>query len=95
MRRKQHRHPALETAVFAAALLLSAFIARELWRRRASAQEVEAPMKAVEIHATHPDYAAPSRGRTEQAVMNVPPIKLTRVQPRGPKPRVPPVPQQP
>ncbi len=88
---RRHRHPALETAVFAAALLLSAFIARELWRRRPI---VSSPMERGK-RLTQPygedmplpksfGQATPSH-RTEQAVSGVAPIKLTRVQRRKPK----------
>ncbi|PIR17793.1 MAG: hypothetical protein COV48_08280 [Elusimicrobia bacterium CG11_big_fil_rev_8_21_14_0_20_64_6] len=79
------RHPALETAVFAAALILAAFLIREFWSRRSAAnpapQETTAAiMEPVELKAARP--APVSHGRTEQAVTGVPPLKLSRVQPR-------------
>ncbi len=88
MRRRQQRHPALETAVFAAALLLSAFIARELWMRRSSARPAPetTSIQPAALNLTRPPLPLMSPGgRTEQAVTGVAPIKLTRVQRRKPK----------
>jgi hypothetical protein len=96
MRRRQHRHPALETAVFAAALLLSAFIARELWRRRATpAPAAETGRQgAIELNPTRPPLPSTTPGgRTEQAVTGVPPLKLSRLQPHKPKPEAVPAPK--
>lgn len=94
--RRQKRHPVLETAVFAAALLLSAFIARELWRRRFAAQPAPetAVVQPAVLNPARPSLplAAPAR-RTEVAVTGVAPIKLTRVQRRKPKPAVVPAPK--
>jgi len=96
MRRRPHRHPVLETAVFTAALLLAVFIGRELWRRRGPAPVVADPA-AVEPIALHPTYpplpAAAKTSRTETAVSGVAPIKLTRVQRRRPKSGVVPAPK--
>ncbi|MDD5302392.1 MAG: hypothetical protein PHS14_04710 [Elusimicrobia bacterium] len=96
MRRGQKRHPALEAAVFAAALLLSAFIARELWRRRSPAQPAPdtAVMRPIELNLTRPPLPLEdSPRRTEAAVTGVAPIKLTRVQRRKPKPAAVPAPR--
>ena len=93
MRGRQQRHPVLESAVFAAALLLSAFVARELWRRRPVTPDravgeavplAESVGKAVESNPYRPPLpAAASTHRTERAVTGgVPAIKLTRVQGR-------------
>ncbi len=96
MRRRSKRHPVLETAVFAAALLLSAFIARELWQRRSAAPEpvvVEAPVRrAAPLNITYAPMPASAR-RTEQAVTGVAPIKLTRVERRKPKAEAVPAPR--
>ncbi len=87
MRRGPGRHPALETAVFAAALLLSAFIARELWSRRRAA------LRAPEAAGLQPAAPNLSRAplpleagtrRTERAVTGVAPIKLVRARRRKP-----------
>ncbi len=97
MRRRQHRHPALEAAVFAAALLLFAFIGRELWRRRAAAPAAGQPSGAAVPVALDPAKPAlPSKsspGRTETAVIGAPSIKLSRVQRRKPKNAPVPVPR--
>jgi len=96
MRRRSKRHPAIETAVFAAALLLSAFIARELWQRRSAAPSpaaLETPVRrAAPLNISYPPAAVPAH-RTEQAVTGVAPIKLTRVQRRKPKPDAVPAPK--
>ena len=96
MRRRSKRHPVLETAVFAAALLLSAFIARELWQRRTAAPSPVVPetsvKRAAPLNITYAPMPAPAR-RTEQAVTGVAPIKLTRVQRRKPKADPVPAPQ--
>ena len=82
------RHSGL--AHFAAALLLTAFVGRELWLRRGA---VGADAK-IEPSKTQPIVLTPDRPplplraserRTETAVIGVPPIKLTRVQRRRPK----------
>jgi hypothetical protein len=44
------RHPALEAGVIAAALLLAAFVGRELWRRR-SAPSAAPPIAVAEPSA--------------------------------------------
>jgi hypothetical protein len=80
--RRQHRHPVLEAAVFAAALLLAGFVGRELWRRRAPEPEVpkagfEDFVPDVAVNPTRPPL--PGRGRTETAVTTVPSVKLTRI----------------
>jgi len=87
MRRRQHRHPAVETAVFAAALLLAAFIARELWvRRAAAAPEPEKVTMPAVLEISYPPLPQKAtEQRTEQAVSGVAPIKLTRMQPRKQK----------
>lgn len=94
MRRRQHRHPALEAAVFAAALLLAAFVGRELWRRRAAVPSAERPSGTAEPAVLNPAKPALPSGspsaRTETAVIGAPSIKLSRVQRR--KPRAAPVP---
>lgn len=82
MRRRKHRHPALETAVFAAALLLAAFIGRELWLRRPAARPVPAAasVQALALDVSFPPSPrAETARRTETAVTGVAPIKLTRV----------------
>jgi hypothetical protein len=99
MRRRSKRHPALETAVFAAALLLSAFIARELWHRRFAAQPppsaaVPAERQPAVLNPTRPPLpVAASPRRTEVAVTGVAPIKLSRVQRRKPGPASVPAPK--
>lgn len=97
MRRRQHRHPVLEAAVFAAALLLAAFVGRELWRRRAPDPSAAAASSAAEPAALKPDKPAlPSKNpsaRTETAVIGAPSIKLSRVQRRKPKAAPVPVPK--
>lgn len=97
MRRRQHRHPALEAAVFAAALLLAAFVGRELWRRRGAAASAAASASSAQPVALDPAKPPlPSKnpaGRTETAVIAVPSIKLSRVQRRKPKTAPVPVPK--
>lgn len=87
MRKSSHRHPYVEAAVFGAALLLAAFIGRELWARRAPADPKE-PVITTPIVLTPerlPLPGKPTTGRTETAVTGAPPIKLSRVQRRRPK----------
>ncbi len=82
--------------MFAAALLLSAFIARELWRRRGAPSSVAGTevQRPVALNLTRPPLPSTSPGgRTETAVTGVAPIKLTRVQRRKPKPAPIPVPR--
>jgi hypothetical protein len=89
MRGRPHRHPVIESAVFAAAILLSAFIARELWSRRATAApppESAGPAPVALNPARPPLPEVAGTRRTEDAVTAVAPIKLTRVQPRKLKP---------
>ncbi|MCM2303375.1 MAG: hypothetical protein NDJ72_01635 [Elusimicrobia bacterium] len=99
MRRRSKRHPVLETAVFAAALFLAAFVGRELWRRRGEAprpspEPSAAELKPAPLNITYPPLpSAAASGRTETAVAGVPPLKLTRVQRRKPKPSVVPAPK--
>ena len=98
MRRRAHRHPAIETAVFAAALLLAAFIARELWVRRSAPLPppvAEPAPAATAVRATLQPAIVLTRpvSRTERAVTAVAPIKLTRVQRRKPKGDVVPAPK--
>lgn len=85
MRKRPHRHPALETAVFAAALLLAAFVGRELWRRRAAmaSPAVETgPQTPAPLNPTRTTYFGPAPApRAVTAVMVPSPIKLTRVKP--------------
>lgn len=96
MRTGRHRHPVLEAAVFAAALLLSAFVARELWRRRpvprpATGSEIVPP---IVLSPSHPALTREEeRRRTETGVNSVAPIKLSRVQPPKHRDAVPPVPK--
>lgn len=90
MRRSAHRHPYVEAAVFGAALLLAAFVGRELWVRRAAgaASRPPEPSRTEPIALTPerpPLPLRPSERRTETAVTGAPPIKLTRVQRRKPK----------
>ena len=96
MRRRAQRHPAVETAVFAAALLLAAFIARELWLRRAataSAPEAAAMRPAV-LNPTFPPLPTAETGHhTETAVTSVAPIKLVRAQQRKSRPASVPAPK--
>ena len=85
MRRRSQRHPAIETAVFAAALLLSAFIARELWLRRSASPSTpgSAALQPVMLNPTFPPLPTVEKGhQTEVAVTSVAPIKLSRVQRR-------------
>lgn len=95
MRGRSKRHPVLETAVFAAALLLAAFIGRELWQRRAPAPPAEPEgMQPVALRPDRPALPSASEPkRTETAVTGVPPIKLTRVQRRKPTAPVVPAPK--
>ena len=81
--------------MFAAALLLAAFIARELWSRRGPALTApEARVMPAALNVTRPPLPAAQSGpRTEQAVSGVAPIKLTRVQRAKPKAVAVPVPQ--
>ncbi len=85
MSRRSHRHPYVEAAVFAAAAVLAAFIARELWLRRPPASPA-APPQPADIRAValppRPALEPASQARTETAVTGVAPIKLTRVQRR-------------
>lgn len=86
MRRRQQRHPALDAAVFAAALLLSAFIARELWLRRTPVMLEPAALRPVVLNPGLPPLPVAATGhRTEVGVNGVAPIKLTRVQRRASK----------
>ncbi len=92
MRRSAHRHPVVENAVIAAALILAAFVGRELWRRRPSAQEEAKP---AELKVTRPAVPQPeATKRTETAVVGVAPIKLTRIQPGKPRQARVPAPKQ-
>jgi len=98
MKRRSQRHPYVEAAVFAAALLLAAFIARELWARRQALPPVEDPpgkmQETLILNPTRPPLPAPATGsRTEQAVSIVAPIKLSRVYRRKPKPSAVPAPK--
>lgn len=93
MRLRPRRRPALETAVFAAALVLAAFIARELWVRQ-SPVTVTTSVQPAALNPAFPPLplTAPAH-RTEHAVAGVASIKLTRVQRRKPKPAVVPAPK--
>ena len=95
MTRRAHRHPALETAVFAAALLLAAFVARELWIRRAPAAPKSGPPAAGAVPLNPERPPAPGAvpgGKTERAVTKVPALRLTRIQRPKPKPAAVPAP---
>lgn len=84
--RTRSRHPALETAVFAAALLLSAFVARELWRRHGSAPSA-APAAVRPEPAPAPSPAAGGKVYAmERAVTSVPSMRITRIERRKPRP---------
>jgi hypothetical protein len=98
MRTRRHRHPYLEAAVFGAALLLAAFIARELWARRQARPPVEPGSGAMQetliLNPTRPPLPPSAAGpRTEQAVTRVAPIKLSRISRRKPKPTAVPAPK--
>lgn len=98
MRRRQNRHPALEAAVFAAALLLAAFVGRELWNRRRAEPPPAPPeasvMEPAKLNPSFPPLpGVETGGRTETAVTGVPPLKLTRVQRRTRKSAVVPPPK--
>ncbi len=84
--RRRKRHGAVETAVFAAALILAAFIGREVWKRRAPAAaeptQSSVPVAAVLTPSFPPLPTGASRPRTETAVTSVPSLKLARVQRR-------------
>jgi hypothetical protein len=91
MRRRAHRHPYVEAAVYAAALLLAAFIGRELWaRRRVPPPEEPGVVAPAVLTPTRPPLPGSTVKRTEQAVTAVAPIKLSRV--RRLKPKTEPVP---
>ncbi|MBI5246681.1 MAG: hypothetical protein HY923_05830 [Elusimicrobia bacterium] len=97
MRRGNHRHPVLEAAVFAAALLLAGFVGRELWRRRAPAPE-SAGFPVIEEHVAAiatplPQSVSKPVKQTETSVTHVPSIRLTRVQRRKQKNVAVPVPK--
>ncbi len=96
MRRRRNRHPALEAAVFAAAILLAAFIGRELWSRRVvpAVSPEAAVMEPARLVPSYPPVPGSAvGGRTETAVTGVPPLKLTRVQRRKPRTAVVPPPK--
>lgn len=87
MRARRHRHPVLEAAVFAAVLLLAAFVGRELWKRRAAAlpppvAPANEPFMPTAIPAV-PVRGAPVESFTERGTSYVPGIRLSR----PPKPR--------
>lgn len=68
--------------MFAAAILMFAFVARELWRRRpapaAAAPEIARPIELIpEPPIGRQSVKAPPR--TETSVKSVPSIKLTKV----------------
>lgn len=82
--------------MFAAALLMSAFIARELWHRRSPTLPEREPAAAEPVALNPGRPPLPAMGtprRTEVAVTGVAPIKLTRVQRRKPKPDAVPAPR--
>ena len=88
-RRGRDRHPAFEIAVFAAALFLTVFVARELWRRYHSAP----PAAAVSVPSdADPQPSGVEIGTTERSVSSVPRVRLTRIERRKPKPRAVPAP---
>lgn len=95
--RRSKRHPVVESAVFAAALILAAFIGREFWKRRAPAA-IEPLTPAVVVPAvltpTFPPLPTGARRpRTESAVSAVPSLKLTRVRRRAREPVAVPAPK--
>lgn len=75
--------------MFAAVLLLTGFVARELWRRRAPAPPAATFMEMEEHVAAipRPLPLPPEKSAkvTETSVTRVPSIKLTRVQRRKSK----------
>ena len=75
--------------------MLAAFIARELWMRRAAVyREPEAVVVPAVLNPTFPPLPKVEKGHlTEVAVMSVAPIKLSRVQPRKPRPEPVPAPK--
>jgi hypothetical protein len=88
------RHPVLEAGVIVAALLLAAFVGRELWKRRAAeSAAAERPIEAPEaspgsigVAAIAERPPAPSlEPRARAAVAVGLPFKATRVE--RPKPR--------
>ncbi len=89
MIRGRDRHPAFEIAVFAAALLLAVFVARELWRRHQSAPPAAA---AANPPAADPKPSRVAIGTSERSVSSVPRVRLTRIERRKPKPRAVPAP---
>lgn len=82
--RRSQRHPVIESAVFVAAVLLAAFIARELWsRRQAPVPAASSDIAPIALNPGRPPLPdIPGARRTEAAVTGVAPIKLTRVQRR-------------
>ena len=84
--RRRKRHTAVEAAVFAAALILAAFIGREAWKRRAPAAaepiQSSVPVPAVLTPTFPPMPTGTNRPRTEMGVTAVPSLKLARVQRR-------------
>jgi hypothetical protein len=96
MRGRSNRHPLLETAVFAAALILAAFVARELWRRRSAVPEspLSAAAPAATAAAEPMDPPASEAGSpTEKAVGGLAPLKRSPAGRRRPRPAVVPAPR--
>ncbi|MCR4294339.1 MAG: hypothetical protein NUW21_02300 [Elusimicrobia bacterium] len=94
MRRRRNRHPVLEAAVFAAAILLAGFVGRELWKRRVAPAPAPSVMEPAKLNLSYPPLPGTDLGgRTETAVTGVPPLKLTRVQRRKPRTAVVPPPK--
>ena len=82
--------------MFAAALLLAAFIVRELWSRRTPAPvepETTATSPAALIPIRPPLPVPLKRVRTETSVRGVPSLKLTRIVPSKQKVVVVPLPK--
>ena len=95
MRRRQQRHPVLDTVVYAAAFMLLVFIARELWLRRPTAplESSTAVIQPFVLHAITPPLPQAARtSRTEVGMTGVAPIKLTRIPRRKHKTTVVPAP---
>lgn len=92
--RRRERHPVLEAAVFAAALLLAGFIARELWARRPQPAPVEPQASSavpVPLNPARPGVSKPIvQGPPERAATKVGRIRGAKPGTRRRKTDVPP-----
>ena len=88
MRSSRRSRTIVETAVFAAAILLAGFLARELWLRRRPAPAPEAPAAPAVAAPVRPAWPKPAP-QAEVGTAGSPPVRMTRIEKRRPKTSVP------